>query len=212
MSTVKTTNFIAELFDQHGLECVIDNDWVFPNGDLPAVRATWFPGELSGLLSVETFVREGVLIEECFAGMGQGGEGIKDGLMNFIRNSFHVLLAALFGKNDHDQVSTENWNIGDKKYTAYIGNFGTRASEGVAPHIPEGLFDSIEATIKRESLTNDIHWFRLFFCNLANEFTFEALKDNEIWEAGTRCLEATDWRRDDGYYSVRLFLVLCAPV
>jgi hypothetical protein len=122
------------------------------------------------------------------------------------------LLAALFGKNDPDQVVTESWLVYGKKYTAYIGNFTTRAGDDVAAHIPESLFDRIQRTIQREHLTNDIHWFRLFFCNLANEFTFEALKDNEIWEEGARCLEAADWRRDDGYYSLRVFLVLCASV
>lgn len=207
---METTTFIAKLFEQHGLDHVVYNEWVILNGQFPGVRATWFPGETSGILSVETLVREGLIIEECFAGIGQGESGIKDGLINFTTNSFHVLLAALFGKNDPEQVTTENWNINGKSYTAYIGNFGTRASEGVTAHIPDGLFDAIETTIRREPLTNDIHWFRLFFCNLANQFSFEALKDNEIWESGLECLEASDWRRDDGYYSVRLFLVLCA--
>ena len=209
---METTSVIAELFGQHDLQCVVDNNWIFPNGQLPAVRATWFQGEISGVLSVETFVREGVIIEERFAGIGEGDIGLKDGLFNFAANSFHVLLAALFGKNDADQVNTENWNINDKSYIAYFGNFGTRASEGVTAHIPDGLFDAVETAIRREPLTNDIHWFRLFFCNLANQFTFEALKDNEIWKAGLECLQASDWRRDDGYYSVRVFMVLCASV
>lgn len=54
----------------------------------------------------------------------------------------------------------------------------------------------------------DIHWFRLFFGNVANTFTFEALKDNEKWEAGTHCLESAQWKPSSGYYSVRLFAVL----
>lgn len=209
---METTSFIAKLFEQHGLQCVVENDWVFPNGQLPAVRATWFPSDLSGVLSVEIVVREGLIIEECFAGMGEGERGLKDALINFTLNSGHVLLGALYGKNDHDQITIENWNFGDKSYTAYIGNFGTRASAGVECRIPEGLFDAIQATILRESLTNDLHWFRLFFANLQNEFTFEALKDNENWEAGIRCLQERDWQPDEGYYSVRLFLVLSASV
>jgi hypothetical protein len=59
-------------------------------------------------------------------------------------------------------------------------------------------------------LSGDIHWFRFFFGNVANAFTFEALKDNESWEAGQRCLEAAAWQKSNGYYSVRLFAVLCA--
>jgi Family of unknown function (DUF6348) len=131
-------------------------------------------------------------------------------LVNFTVNSYHVLLAALWGRNDPEQVTTEKWNIGGRRYIAYIGNLGTRSSDGVTAHVPHGLFARIEAVIKLEPLSEDIHWFRFFFGNVANEFTFEALKDNEDWEAGKRGLEAAEWERSNGYYSVRLFAVLRA--
>jgi Family of unknown function (DUF6348) len=54
----------------------------------------------------------------------------------------------------------------------------------------------------------DLHWFRLFVGNVENDFTFEALKDNKDWPAGRHCLEAAEWERNGGYYSVRLFAVL----
>ncbi|HEU4931801.1 MAG TPA: DUF6348 family protein [Pyrinomonadaceae bacterium] len=204
----ETVDYLSKLFEGHGLTCVAENDWVVPNGELPAVRALWYPGESSGLLDVHALIRSGVVIEECFAGVGQGEGAIHDALMNFTLNSFHVLLAVLWGKTDPEQVTTELWVVNEKSYTAYIGNFGTRTSAGVVAHVPPSLFASIEENIKAEKLTEDIHWFRLFFCNFANEFTFEALKDNEPWERGTSCLESVAWRPDDGYYSVRLFVVL----
>ena len=133
-----------------------------------------------------------------------------DALHNFTINSFHVLLAALWGKNDPEQVTTESWDVQGKWYTAYIGNFGCRSSEGVTPHIPHELFPEIEHAIKGESLTQDTHWFRFFFCNVAGTYTHEALRDNEDWEAGFRCLESAAWLESKAYYSVRLFIVLRA--
>jgi hypothetical protein len=208
MSELQTTGYLHKLFQDHGVPSVIENDWVVPNSELPALRALWHPGESNGRLDVQALVRDEIVIEECFAGVGQGVSGMHNALANFTLNSFHVLLAALWGKNDPEQVTTEKWVVGGKRYIAYIGNFGTRSSEGVTAHIPHGLFAEVEAAIKREPLSEDIHWFRLFFGNVANQFTFEALKDNEPWEAGQQCLEAATWEQSSGYYSVRLFVVL----
>ncbi|WP_371874489.1 DUF6348 family protein [Duganella rivi] len=97
-----------------------------------------------------------------------------------------------------------------RRYTAFIGNFGTRGSEGVTADIPADLFAQLENVIKLDSLTGDLHWFRFFFCNVAGQRTFESLKDNETWGAGTRCLESVQWADSMGYYSVRLFVVLRA--
>lgn len=109
---------------------------------------------------------------------------MRNALANFTLNSFHVLLAALWGSNDPDQVFTEHWEANGKRYTAYIGNFGTRSGEQAMPDIPSDLFPRILETIQQESLPNDVHWFRFFFANLQRDVTYEALKDNEIWEAG----------------------------
>jgi hypothetical protein len=210
MSELRTTGYLRKLFQDHGVPSVVENDWVAPNSELPALRALWHPSQSSGRLDVQALVRDKVVIEECFAGVGEGASGMHDALASFTLNSFHVLLAALWGKNDLEQVTTEKWVVGGKRYVAYIGNFGTRSSEGVTAHVPHGLFAEIEATIKCERLSEDIHWFRFCFGNVANEFTFEALKDNENWEAGQRCLEAATWEQSSGYYSVRLFAVLRA--
>jgi len=211
MTDAQITDYLSKLFDVHGVACVVHKDWVVPNSQLPALRGLWYPGQSSkdaGLLGVQVLVCDKVVIEEAFAGVGQGDAGLHDALGNFTVNSFHVLLAAFWGKNDPEQVTTREWVVGRKHYTAYIGNFGTRCSDGVPAHVPDGLFAAIEAAIKREPLMEDLHWFRLFVGNVENDFTFEALKDNKDWPAGRRCLEAATWERNSGYYSVRLFAVL----
>lgn len=203
-----TSDFLHRLFERHGIECTTHNDWIVPNAEFPAIRATWFPGPSSGRLDVQAFVREGMTIEECFAGIGEGAVGLHDALTNFTVNSFHVLLAALWNQNDKTQVTTEVWSVGGRQYTAFIGNVGTRASEGVIADVPADLFAQVESVIKLDSLVGDLHWFRFFFCNVAGQRTYEALKDNETWDAGTRCLEGIQWADSMGYYSVRLFVVL----
>jgi hypothetical protein len=209
-ANLRTSDFLVGLFEAHGLECTIHNDWILPNYEFPAMKATWFPRPSSGRLDVQAFVREGMTINECFAGIGEGQAGLHDALTSFTINSFHVLLAALWDRNDETQVITEDWSIGGRQYTAFIGNFGTRSSEGIIADIPADLFARLENVIKLESLTGDLHWFRFFFGNVAGERTFEALKDNETWDSGMRCLESAQWADTMGYYSVRLFVVLRA--
>jgi len=101
------TDYLCQLFQNHGLSCVVHNDWVLPNSELPALRALWYPATSTGLLDVQALVRDQLIIDECFAGMGEGDDGMYDALTSFTANSFHVLLAALWGNNDPEQVNTE---------------------------------------------------------------------------------------------------------
>lgn len=123
-----TTDFLSKLFEAHGIPSVIENDWIAPNHQLPAMRALWHPQESKGQLDIQTLVGDQRCIEECFVGMGQGQAALKDAMLNFTINSFHVLLASLWNHNDPEQVMTEPWLAGGKRYTAFIGNFGRRSS------------------------------------------------------------------------------------
>lgn len=201
---------LRRMVEAHGLECAVDKGWLLPLGGLPALRVAWHPGEASGRLDVHVLVRPGVLIEECFAGLGPGEQGLRDAWHNFARNSLHVLLAAFWGKLDDDQVAIERWQIGSQPYDAYIGNFGTRATAGVQPPIPQHLFQAIVLAIQTTPLEQDLHWFRFFVGSASGQLTFEALRDNEEWPAGLGCLRGLSWPAAQGYYSVRLFMVLRA--
>ena len=172
------------------------------------MRAVWQPGEATGRLDVHVVLPDKTIVEENFAGIGEGEDGLNDGLANFGRNSFHVFLSALWGHREPDQVTVESWEVNGQTYDAHIGNYGTRGSSGRQPRIPEDLFARLEAAIKAEPLVPGMHWFRFFFCNLNGAFTCEVLRDNEPWEAGLRSLESAGWDATEGYYSVRLFLML----
>lgn len=208
METITLENELSKLMAAHNVQFHVKNEWVVPFGKLPAIRATWYPRGSSGLLEIDVLLEDERIINECFAGIGLGREGINDALQNFCVNSFHVLLASLWGLEYPDQVMTESWSLGGKEYTAFIGNFGTRCSNEVDAKIPEGLFEEIEKAIKSEQFKDDLCWFRCFFCDVSGKQTFEALKNNEVWEPGVSALKSLPWVKTDGYYSVRNFLVL----
>jgi hypothetical protein len=200
--------YISELFGRHGIACDVRDEWILPRSGLPALRAAWYPGSTSGRLDVEVLVREGVLIQESFAGIGEGNTGLMDGLGNFTLNSFHVMLAALWGQNDPEQVTTEAWSIAGRKFLAYIGNVGTRSSSAVTPHIPTELMSELEKAIRAESLQCGTHWFRVYAGHLNANSTLEALMDNAEWPAGLSALKGLPWEKIEGFYSVRLFVIL----
>jgi hypothetical protein len=212
MEPIDLVKRISKLMTVHKVPFHVENEWVVPHGRLPALRGTWYPGEQTGRLEIDVLLDDNRIINECFAGIGDGSNGINDALQNFCVNSYHVLLSAFWYNDDPEQVITEKWIINGKSFKVFIGNFGTRGSDGVTPEIPHNLFESIEYAIKNETLDNKISWFRCFFCDVAGAHTFEALKDNEVWEPGLKALKSLPWKCTNGYYSVRNFIVLIADV
>ena len=208
MESIDLKEYISELFQAHDVPFHTENEWVVPYGELPAIRSTWFQKETIGVFEVEVLLDGGRIINECFSGFGVGKDGILSGLDNFCVNSFHVLLSAFWNKHDSEQVEVENWLINGTNYKAYIGNLGTRATKGVEASIPENLVESLEKAIKNEALESEVSWFRVFFGSVSGKFTFEALKENEVWEKGISMLSAQLWEKPEGYYSVRNFIVL----
>ena len=206
--TIKT---LAKLFEAHGLTVAPHESWVVPNGELPAARLNWHqaPKGKAGQLDVEVLLANSTLIRESFAGFGDGEDAFLNGLENFTRNSFHVMLAALWNVVEDEQVAVETWSISGRKWSAYVGNFGTRKSGSTDVSVPDTLFPAIECAIASETLQEESHWFRTFFCNIGpSDRTFEALMDNEEWSAGESALRSIDWPVSDSYYSVRNFLML----
>lgn len=200
--------WLLELFQRHDVASTTHEDWVLPNAELPGIRGVWHADETHGRLDIQVLVRDGVVIEECFAGFGAGDRGLADGLQNFTINSFHVLLSALWRHHHPDQVETEAWAVAGRRFSAFIGNVGTRSSTDATPPVPAGMLTLLEEAIRSEPLEHGLHWFRFYVGHVKGDFTFEALKDNEPWPAGLRALEACGWTTCDAFYSARMFVVL----
>jgi hypothetical protein len=204
MEFINLNHRLKEILEAHGLPCTEHQDWLVPNNTLPLIMMTWYPrpdGQ-SGVLQIDIYI-------ECFAGFGTGDEGVKNGIENFCRNSLHVILAALWGINDQHQVDIEQWKIGNNSYTAYIGPFGTRATDGKHPGIPEDAFRYIEYAIKNSLDEKPANWFRTYFGNINNhERIFEALQNNNHWPVGDEMMRKINWIDDNNFYSVRNFVVV----
>lgn len=211
MEAQSVNNILAKLLDSHEVDFAEENGWLLPYAKLPAVRATWYDSEerRSGLLRIEVYIEADQILEECFAGMPTQEGKLNDAFGNFVTNSFHVLLSAFWNKHAPEQVEKEHWSINGSSYTAFIGPYGIRGAEGTQRIIPKETFETIEKSIRSSVLSEDCHWFRIFFCNIGNgEMVFEALQNNEMWEAGISALKALDWQEKDQYYSFRNFIVL----
>ncbi len=202
---------LASLLTAHGIEFHTEKEWVAPNGQLPAMRATLYPRESSGQLDVDVLLESRELLKESFAGLATGDAGIRDAFHNFCANSFHVLLAAFWDKIDPEQVTVATWQLGGRPYTAYIGNLGMRTmGESPPPKVAEGYLESLENVITNSALVGEVLWFRNFFCDIQGDRTFESMVNNEVWSEGVENLKSLPWEKSAQYYSVRNFLILRA--
>lgn len=210
MQQSDVNSHLGKLLESHGIDISAEENWFVPNRSLPAIRCIWneSPENKSGRLDVQVLVEEGLVLEECFAGIGSDQDAFLDALHNFSVNSFHVMLAAFWGRQDSEHIDSEQWVIGGNSYTAYIGRFGTRATNGVHPGVPEETFAEIEAAIKMTDLKEKTHWVRTFFCNIGEKQVYEALVDNGHWLEGENALKKIEWPKSDKYFSVRNFMVL----
>ena len=204
------TMALVRLLEAHGLDCQRHEDWIAPNGQLPAMRGHWSPREKAGRLDIEVAIDADTVIQESFAGMvtTHSADPLHDALDNFTINSFHVLLSALWRRDDPEQVTNETWQIGDTSFAVCIGNFGQRGSTSEPPNPPDGLFQAVELAIRTTPLTPRLHWFRFYVGQFKDNAIFEALHDNEPWPAGVETLKALKWPPTVDFYSVRLFLMM----
>ncbi len=210
MEDLTAKEYLKELLIAHEVEFIEENEWLVPFSKLPAIRATWLPNasQSSGLLQIDVFIEENILIEECFAGLGTDAEGLKDAFNNFSVNSLHVLLSAFWGKHDPQQVDKEIWHINGSDHTVYIGPFGNRGANSEHPGVPDQAFGIIENNIKNSNIKNQYNWFRTFFCNIGDsEKIYEALHNNEKWLNGENALKSLDWPVSNDYYSTRNFII-----
>lgn len=208
MEPVSLKSQMADLLTARDIAFDQEGEWLIPYGELPAIRTSWIAGENSGRLDVEVLLQDNRIIHECFAGLGQKEDGIQDALNSFELNSFPVLLAAFWKINDPEHVTCKEMLASGNLYNAFIGGISCRGSVEANASIPEGFVDLIESAIKNETSLPGAHWFRVFFCNVADQQSVEALANNEPWAAGTDALNKLAWEQSPGYYSVRQFIVL----
>jgi hypothetical protein len=212
MNSAALQKYLLRLFERHDIELDADEDgWLVTDDDFPAIRAEWHEGIAGepGRLDIDVVLSEERRIEESFAGLGAGEAGCRDALHAFEQNAFHVLLAACWYVTDDRRMQIETWDIGVRSWDVFIGSFSVRGADSDAVSIPAEALTAIEAALKREALTPELHWLRLVHSHAAtgDDSRSEALLDNELWTAGTLALTAVAWPQA-GDYSARCFMLL----
>lgn len=209
MDSAALQNHLLRLFERHDVELEADEDgWLVTDGDFPAIRAAWHAGAAGepGRLDVDVVLSEERYIEESFAGAGGGDTGCRDALRAFEHDAFHPLLAACWYVTDDRRMRIAAWEIGVRTWDVFIGPFSARGAD--AASMPTEALASIEAALKREALSPELHWVRLVHSHAADgDSRCEALLDNELWTAGTLALASVAWPQA-GDYSARCFLLL----
>lgn len=212
MDDAALQKYLLRLFERHDVELEADEDgWLVTDGDFPAVRASWHEGGAGepGRLDVDVVLSEDRRIEESFAGIGDGAAGCRDALHTFEQNVFHLLLAACWYVTDDRKMQITAWDIGVRTWDVFIGPFGVRGTDESAAAIPAQAMAAIEASVKCEALTPELHWLRLAHRQRTDgESGSEALLDNEPWSAGTLALNNVAWPASEHGYTTRCFVML----
>jgi hypothetical protein len=202
---------LKELFKTKGYEVEEYDGWIIPEGSDYAMRGYWYPEatDSTGQLSIEVFVNSEIIMVESFAGMGENGvERLKDAFASFVHHSFYTFLSAIWNV-DAKEVKRENWSVGSKSYSAYIGTQGVLSYDKKALVIPETYMEKIKELIVSEPLDAEYHWFNIFYANLNGLDSYaEISKDNIKWTVGEKVLKSMSWARSNNYYVARQFIVL----
>ena len=211
MDSAALQKYLLQLFERHGVELDADEDgWLVTDGDFPAIRAEWHEGAAgeSGRLDVDVVLSEERRIEESFAGIGGGDAGCRDALRAFEQNAFHVLLAGCWYITDDRRMQIVAWDIGVRTWDVFIGPFTLRGVDITDMDVLEQVPALIEAALKRDVLTPELHWLRLVQQRAADgAVRCEVSLDNEPWTAGTQAMASAAWPAA-GDYGTRCFMLL----
>lgn len=205
-------NQLRMVLDSHDIKSKIHFPWLYSSKKAMAFKFDWLPSSSysGGQLDVYLKISEDQEIKESFAGHGDDNDSaIINAFENFQINSFHVMIEAFSDYQDPDQVLTEDWAINNENYKAYIGNIGTKATNGDHPGLPESLFNILENAIKNEPLNKKTYAFRFYYGRIDDEdFSQEALINNKDWANGLEAMNQIKWLPCPHFYSARLFIIL----
>ena len=201
---------LATIFETHGVAGETQGEWVvFPETGIRAcARIHDGPSETIIQLDIRMEIWPGWDLVESCAGIGEDrNAAIFNGFEAFMANTLHVLLAAFFFPDRDDLATCERWTINGtpRKVTISGATFRGNAPSGDAV----AWFPEFEAALKAAPLSEGDHWIRLFYAQDGGApMSCEALLDNQTWPEMERAMEGFAWTPAEGYYSVRLFLVV----
>lgn len=219
MAEVNLNSQLALLIKHHGISVCIEGDSI--TTDLPGnigfkAWAMYYETEagINSRLDIRVLLATGQIILESFGDIGETPElAFRNNFQSFSAGSLHPLLAALGCKNPHvlQQVDVENWVINGNHWEVFIGHLTpkiiSRKEKRVIP--PAEFFQSFESSIKSQQLTNKLHWFRSYYCQMEDEITGrELLMDNILLDETDKVFDSIPILPDTIFYSCRNFIIL----
>jgi len=206
------TELLEELFKTEGFKYEVYENWIIPEGTEYAIKGYWYSNATDGAgqLTVEVFLNSERLIVESFAGLGDSNESrLQSAFSSFLHHTFPTLLTAIWGR-ESDKIHSEIWTISDCTYQVYLGKQGIiNYDNSKLLTIPSSYELRIKEIVLDEELTEEFHWFTLFYANLNGLDNYaEMLNDNQKSVTGAKRLKKMNWQRSNHYYAVRQFLVL----
>lgn len=208
------TSFIGDLFRAHGLECGVISGWIVPKTQEFIAQARVFVHDETSRFSnvqLDFDVRttdHAEILESC-GGFGKTRPlAIADAMQNMANGSFHVLYSALT-QQPCSHCEIEKWTIDGIPRTVYVGPMVTRSNQPTSVRFPTEWFASLKTQIESRALDQKIHWIRLYHMQMEKgESISECLIDNQPDEALQSTLHKCDWPTPQGFYSVRVFLMI----
>jgi hypothetical protein len=211
--TAELAVFLHDALHAHDVEASREGDVLRLAGtdmrlSAAIVSERTFPTHATVQLDVRFEIGPGRTIVESCAGVGGDvAEAVENAQRSFAANALHVLLAAFAGVA-RDQVSEERWESGGRSFRAILGNV-TGRGQPPAGGSPTGWLPLVAAAVRERPLPARTHWLRVYCArNAGADNVTEALLDGEEWPELAARLAAFPWPPTDGFYSVRVFLVL----
>lgn len=204
--------FLKNIFQQHGVECEEEsNILIFPKERMTAYAKIFDMSTLpTKLLQLDVILKIGIgkeIVESCI-GIGMDtNAAIEDAWKNFLKNTFHVLLATFFIPEDEELVNRLEWVVNGRKYNVTMGQMTFRGN------LPKTFslkwYEEFESMIKEQDLSPGTHWIRLFYAQSVNEMlSCEILLDNNVWKSVESKVRAFNFPKNNDYLSIRIFMVM----
>lgn len=202
---------LVDLLAGHGVAAEERDDAVYvPSVERWANLWMWRTESGTFLMELRATASGDEVIADRWAAIGKApADAVRDGLDSFCRCGFHVVLAALWGVLERDQVDHEVRIVGSAGWDIYLGPYTTRVSAGVAPlAAPSGLVDRVLAALDGHLVGSSTHALRVYVAVVEGAVTTEVLVDDELSADVEAAVVTATWSFPSaGFASLRWFVM-----
>jgi hypothetical protein len=212
----KTEPFFVDWLKSHGeTDVIVDEQGVGIAGNATRLKASLYGSDRQddGSYVVETEFRVrlpsgGEIVEFVVGGGETEDQAISDCLLNFTLTTFHVLYKAFINPADPHQT-VQPVEIAGRKREMLMGDIYMKGSESAEPIDLNAMRPGIQGAVAGLPLSQEPHWIKIVYGHVDGQPPFvSAALDNEEHQALTSAIERLDWPAPEGFYMVKLFIVV----